>query len=187
MKFTVSTSPQIISEWQKLCVKFRISIWLVPLIIILRCLKFGLLIIPSLISVAFLTLLERKVLRIVGFRVGPNKVSFTGLLQPVSDAVKLANKSINYLTNFSFFFYYLSSSLMIFMRLVLFYTLFSFPSPISIKYRILLFFLALGINSMNSIFSGWRAFRKFSLIGRIRTVSQLISYEGVLYLCIFFF
>lgn len=141
---------------------------------------------PALISVAFFTLLERKLLRLVGTRLGPFKVSFLGILQPIGDAVKLSNKRVNSLRSFSLFFYYISSFLMIMSSLLVFLCLNFSPSPAELKFSLLFLLLILGFNSLNSILAGWRAYRKFSLIGRVRTVSQLISYEAVLYMCIFF-
>merc|ERR1712002_107076 len=49
-------------------------------------------IVGVLISVAFFTLYERKLLRYSQYRIGPNKVSILGLLQPISDAIKLFTK-----------------------------------------------------------------------------------------------
>lgn len=135
-----------------LCVKFRILLCF-PMEI-LFFFKYLLLIIPALISVAFFTLLERKVLSLVGFRLGPNKVSFFGILQPLADAFKLGNKSINVLTNFNFLFYYISSSFILIMTLSLFSCFFIFPSSVSLKFSILFFFVLLGFNSLNSIVRG---------------------------------
>lgn len=116
--------------------------------------KFLFLLLPPLISVAFLTLLERKVLSIVGFRLGPNKVSFYGILQPIADAVKLGNKSLNLLRSFSLFFYYVSSFFIILIRLMLFHFLNIVPNFASFKYGFIFIFIILAFNSLNSIFSG---------------------------------
>ena len=51
--------------------------------------KILLLLVPLLISVAYLTLAERKIIGAMQLRVGPNRVGFLGLLQPFADAVKL--------------------------------------------------------------------------------------------------
>lgn len=54
-----------------------------------------LILIPLYIRVAFLTLLERKVLGFSQLRIGPNKSSILGILQPINDAIKLFLKNIN--------------------------------------------------------------------------------------------
>lgn len=139
------------------------------------------------LSVAFLTLLERKLLGLIGLRLGPFKVFFIGLLQPISDAVKLANKNVNVLSNFSFFFYYFSSFLVLFCSIFLW---FLFPFSFSyffLKFSVLFLIIVLSFSSLSSIFCGWRTFGKYSLIGALRFVVQLISYEALLYICLFFF
>ena len=132
-----------------------------------------------------MTLLERKILRLVGVRLGPNKVSFFGFLQPLGDAAKLINKQNNILANFNFFFYYLSCLLTLGGSLLI-WSSFSFSSPlVSFKFSFILLFVVLSVNALLSILAGWRRFSKFSLIGRVRTVSQLVSYESSLYFCLF--
>lgn len=189
MEFTIPFKLHL--KWQILCLKFRISIWLVllriTLLILLNFFKYILFILPVLISVAFITLLERKILGMVGFRLGPNKTSFSGILQPISDALKLSNKQVNLLSNFSFFFYYLSAFLIFSSTIIIWQCVSSEPSSVSLKYRVLIFMLVLGLNSLNSILAGWSVFSKFSLMGRLRTIAQLISYEPLIYLCLFFF
>ena len=51
---------------------------------------------------------------------------------------------------------------------------------------LLLIIIILGFNRICSIVAGWRTFSKLSLLGSLRTVSQLISYEILLYICLFF-
>lgn len=150
-------------------------------------LKFSICLIPCLICVAFFTLLERKVLGVIGLRMGPFKVSVGGFLQPIGDALKLINKETNNLSFFSYFFYYGSSFVIILCRFSLIFFLCFDPCSLNIKIGFLVLFLLLGFNSLNSILRGWRVYSKFSLLGRLRTVSQLVSYEILLYLCFFFF
>lgn len=144
------------------------------------------LIIPFLLRIAFLTLLERKFLSLTGTRVGPNKVSLLGILQPLGDAVKLSNKSCNFLSNFRVFSYYSRRRIMIFSSILLFRNIIFEPSFLSFKYSLLIILIFMGLNSFNSMLSGWRTFSKFSLLGSLRTTRQLLSYEASLYLCLFF-
>lgn len=122
-------------------------------------------------------------MRLVGLRVGPNKVRIIGILQPLGDAGKLANKQVNMLSNFSFFFYYIRSVFLILSSFFLWLFIYADPSVVFFRYSFLGLMIILAFNSLNSIIRGWRSFSKFSLIGSLRTVSQLVSYEAVIYLC----
>lgn len=149
-------------------------------------LRFLVLILVCLFSVAFFTLLERKLLGLVGLRVGPYKVSYGGLFQPIGDAGKLLNKESNSLSNFSFLFYYASSFLIMACRVFLFSFICLNSFSFHVKSGVLIVLIILGFNRLNSILSGWSTYRKFSLLGSLRTVSQLVSYEAPLYIALFF-
>lgn len=151
-----------------------------------RILKFLLLIIPVLVCVAFITLAERKVLRLIGIRQGPNKVSAQGIMQPIADAIKLANKGTNYLSNFSLLTYYLSVIIILFCSLILWSRVKIIETSVRWKFSFLVMMLILGVACIKTIIAGWRTYGKYPLIGRMRTVSLIISYESVIYLCILF-
>lgn len=79
----------------------------------------GLVIIIILISVAFLTLMERKFLGYIQIRKGPNKLGFIGLLQPFRDAIKLIMKESILINKSNFIFYIFSPIFMLVLIIII--------------------------------------------------------------------
>nr|ABD49364.1 NADH dehydrogenase subunit 1 [Phrynosoma modestum] len=147
-------------------------------------------IIPILIAVAFLTLLERKVLGYMQLRKGPNIVGPYGLLQPIADGVKLFIKEPIRPSSSSPTLFILTPTLALFIAMFI-WTPMPMPQPLTDLNLGLLFMLALSSTAVYSIlWSGWASNSKYALIGALRAVAQTISYEvtlGIILLSIVIF
>nr|YP_009754685.1 NADH dehydrogenase subunit 1 [Epomops buettikoferi]QIP52733.1 NADH dehydrogenase subunit 1 [Epomops buettikoferi] len=138
------------------------------------------LIIPILLAVAFLTLIERKVLGYMQFRKGPNVVGPYGLLQPAADAVKLFIKEPLRPSTSSPFMFIIAPILALTLALTMWIPL-PMPHPLINMNLAVLFMLAMSSLAVYSIlWSGWASNSKYALIGALRAVAQTISYEVTL-------
>nr|YP_007625016.1 NADH dehydrogenase subunit 1 [Tragelaphus spekii]ABP38196.1 NADH dehydrogenase subunit 1 [Tragelaphus spekii] len=138
------------------------------------------LIIPILLAVAFLTLVERKVLGYMQFRKGPNVVGPYGLLQPIADAIKLFIKEPLRPATSSASMFILAPILALSLALTMWIPL-PMPYPLINMNLGVLFMLAMSSLAVYSIlWSGWASNSKYALIGALRAVAQTISYEVTL-------
>ena len=143
--------------------------------------------VPVLLSVAFMTILERKVMGQMQRRIGPNVVGYYGILQPFADALKLVVKEqiIPAQSNKALFFLAPMISLVF---SLLSWAVIPFGPGMAISDLSLGILYSLAMSSIGvygALFAGWAANSKYAFLGSLRTTAQMVSYELIYSTCVF--
>ena len=149
------------------------------ILLITTVLKIVAIILPLLISVAYLTLAERKVIGSMQVRVGPNRVGWKGLGQPFADLFKLLTKEVIVPTNASRFLF-LTAPVLSLAPAFAAWAVVPFTGDLVLAdiNAGLLYVLAMtSIGVYGVIIAGWASNSKYAFLGAMRSAAQIVAYE----------
>jgi NADH-quinone oxidoreductase subunit H len=134
---------------------------------------------PLLLSVAYFTLAERKILGAIQRRRGPNVIGIYGILQPIADGIKLFLKEIIIPSRSNKIIFICSPAITFFMCLLGWAVIpFNKHAVISEMNFGVLYILAISsIGVYGIIMSGWSSNSKYAFLGSLRSTAQMVSYE----------
>jgi NADH-quinone oxidoreductase subunit H len=147
--------------------------------ILISLLKILIIIVPLLISVAYFTLAERKILGAIQRRRGPNVVGVYGLLQPLSDGFKLLVKETVLPSNANKFIFIIAPIITFVISLmgwaIIPFDKYSVLAEVNVGVLYLFAISSLGVYGI--IMSGWASNSKYAFLGALRSAAQMVSYE----------
>ncbi len=132
-----------------------------------------------LLTIAFFTLSERKIMAAIQRRKGPNVAGFWGLLQPIADGVKLILKEV-IIPRHSNAIFFLLAPVIVFSISIISWVILPLTSKTvyaSMDYSLLVFLGISPLGIYGIIIAGWASNSKYAFLGAIRSTAQMISYE----------
>ncbi len=155
------------------------SYWSPVWLTVWTLLKIVLIVAPLMGAVAYLTLAERKVIGWMQIRIGPNRVGYFGLLQPLADGIKLLMKEIIVPTGSNKFLFILAPIMALMPALAAWAVIpFNAEMMLSNANAGLLYILAMtSLGVYGVIIAGWASNSKYAFLGALRSAAQIVSYE----------
>ena len=153
--------------------------WLTAQTVLFMIIKIALIIIPLMLSVAYLTLAERKVIGFIQVRIGPNRVGPWGILQPIADGLKLTLKEIILPTKSNLYLFLVAPVLAIGPALAA-WAVMPFDATMTLANIDAGLLYILAITSMGVygiIIAGWASNSRYAFLGSLRSAAQVVSYE----------
>ena len=141
--------------------------------------KILVIVVPLLLSVAYLTYAERKVIGYIQERVGPNRVGFRGLLQPFADLIKLIHKEIIIPTQSNKYLFVIAPLFALAPALAG-WAVIPFQEGMvlaNINAGVLYLFAMSSLGVYGVLIAGWASNSKYAMIGALRSAAQTVSYE----------
>lgn len=141
--------------------------------------KILIVLLPLLGAVAYLSYAERKVIGYMQTRIGPNRVGFLGLLQPIADVVKLLFKEIIVPQKSNRYLFITAPLLSLVPALTAWSVIPFMPGMVlaDINAGVLFIFALSSIGVYGILISGWASNSKYAMLGALRSCAQTISYE----------
>lgn len=141
--------------------------------------KILVIVVPIMLTVAYLTLAERKVIGYMQVRIGPNRVGYFGLLQPLADGLKLLMKEI-IVPSGSNRFLFVSAPILALMPALAAWAVVPFDdgmvlADVNAGLLYILAMTSLGVYGI--IIAGWASNSKYAFLGSLRSAAQIVSYE----------
>ena len=134
---------------------------------------------PVILTVAYLTYLERKIIGYMQTRIGPNRVGFRGLLQPFADVIKLVMKEVILPTNANRYLFLIAPILSIMPAIAAWVVIPFSPGLVvaNVNAGLLLILAITSIGVYGVIISGWASNSKYAFLGAMRSAAQMVAYE----------